>query len=59
MSAEDEGRTETATQKQRQKFREEGSVAKSQELNTLAQFLTGFAILTTMGGKFPNLTTSQ
>ncbi|MDJ0840415.1 MAG: EscU/YscU/HrcU family type III secretion system export apparatus switch protein [Acidobacteriota bacterium] len=50
MSAADEGRTEQATSKQRQKFRDEGSVPRSQELSTLAQFLTGFAILGTTGG---------
>jgi len=50
MSAADEGRTERATQKQRDKHREEGSVAKSQELSTMAQFMTAFSVLTLTGG---------
>ncbi len=50
MSAEDEGRTETATAKKRSKFREEGSVAKSQELSAFSQFLLGYIVLSTFGG---------
>lgn len=50
MSAEDEGRTETATEKQREKFRKKGSVAKSAELNSLAAFLAGYIALSFLGG---------
>ncbi len=50
MSAEDEGRTETATAKKRTKFREEGSVAKSQELSAFSQFLLGYIVLSSFGG---------
>ena len=49
MSAADEGRTERATEKQRKKFRDEGSVAKSQELNSLFSFLAGYMVLTFLG----------
>lgn len=50
MSAEDEGRTETATAKKRSKFREEGSVAKSQELGSFSQFLLAYIVMTAFGG---------
>ncbi len=49
MSATDEGRTEQATEKQREKFRDEGSVAKSNELNSFVSFFAGFAVLSLMG----------
>ena len=49
MSAADEGRTEKATEKQRKKFRDEGSVAKSVELNSLFSFLAGYMVLTFLG----------
>ncbi len=49
MSAETEGRTEKPTQKQKEKFRNEGQVAKSVEVNTLAQYVMGFIMLSTMG----------
>lgn len=49
MSAEDEGRTEKATGKQRDKFREEGSVAKSNELGSFSQFLVAYIVLGLFG----------
>ena len=49
MSAENEGRTEEPTQKQREKFREEGQVAKSSEINTLAQYVAGLLALAWIG----------
>ena len=54
MSAADEGRTEKATEKQRKKFRDEGSVAKSVELNTLFTFLMGLVSLSFLGGLLVN-----
>jgi len=45
VSAEDEGRTESATSKKREKFRDEGSVAKSQELGSFSQFLVAYFAL--------------
>lgn len=49
MSAEREGRTEEPTGKQRKKFREEGQVAKSSEINTLAQYVAGLLVLSFFG----------
>ncbi len=49
MSAADEGRTEQATTKQREKFRDEGSVAKSVEFNSLFSYLAGFAVFSFLG----------
>ncbi|OON96176.1 MAG: flagellar biosynthesis protein FlhB [Epulopiscium sp. Nele67-Bin005] len=49
-SAESEGRTETATTKKREKAREEGQVAKSQELGT-ALLITGFFAYITVYGQ--------
>jgi len=49
MSAEREGRTEAPTQKQKEKFRDEGQVAKSTEVNTLAQYVAGMVILAFLG----------
>jgi len=49
MSAEKEGRTEDPTGKQREKFREEGQVAKSTEINTLAQYVAGLMVLSLTG----------
>lgn len=54
MSAADEGRTEKATEKKRQKFREEGSVAKSQELSSFSQFLVAYIVLVSFGGMMVN-----
>jgi len=51
MSAADEGRTEQATQKQRDKFRNEGQVPRSVELNSLSQYLSGY-FLFSLGGLF-------
>ncbi len=50
-SAESEGRTETATTKRREKAREEGQVAKSQELNTAVILLAYFGIMLVFGEK--------
>lgn len=49
MSAEAEGRSEKPTQKQKDKFRKEGSVAKSVEVNTFAQYLTGLLVISFAG----------
>jgi len=49
MSAADEGRTERATEKQREKFRDEGSVTKSNELNSFVTFFAGFVVISFMG----------
>lgn len=49
MSAADEGRTEEATPKKRAKFRQEGSVAKSQELTSFSQFLVAYIVLSSFG----------
>ncbi|MCB1052353.1 MAG: flagellar biosynthesis protein FlhB [Acidobacteria bacterium] len=49
MSAADEGRTEKATSKQKEKFRNEGQVPKSVELNSLAQYVVGYVLLSAGG----------
>jgi flagellar biosynthetic protein FlhB len=46
---ENEGRTEPATPKKRQKARDKGQVAKSREINTAAVLLTGVGGLTLFG----------
>lgn len=50
MSAADEGRTEKATPKKRDKARGEGQVAKSQEVNSMTQYLMGYVVMAFFGG---------
>ncbi len=49
FSAEDEGRTETASSKKRDDSRKKGQVAKSQEINTAFLFFAAFAGLKMFG----------
>ncbi len=49
FSAEDEGKTETASSKKREDSRKKGQVAKSIEINTAALFLAAFFSLKTFG----------
>ncbi len=54
MSAADEGRTEKGTAKKREKERQEGTVAKSNELNALFSLMAGFLALSFLGGYMIN-----